>query len=153
MKVLTLKCKAFPGCLRALSKHVLHPPRSNLERKSFLLPLDHLASTPHDRSCFLLPRKTGTQNNSAGLSLHGDSQNRVCCLVGGWRFETMQRSRDRRDVRGELWSIRCSITARIGATPVPGPTQIIGTTGSCGSVSKPLLSPICSESPVPRQYL
>jgi hypothetical protein len=92
---------------------------------------------------------TETQSSSAGLSSRGDSQSKVCFLVCDDRIHYSDQE-TKGDVRVEPWSIRSSITARMGATPVPGPTQMIGMVESFGSVIKPLLSPILSESPVQR---
>lgn len=44
-------------------------------------------------------------------------------------------------------SILCSITARIGAIPVPGPTQIMGTSGLVGNLMSPFLIPMWRRSP------
>jgi hypothetical protein len=44
-------------------------------------------------------------------------------------------------------SILCSITARIGAIPVPGPTQITGTSSLVGSLMNPFLVPIWRNLP------
>jgi len=96
---------------------------------------------------------TETQSSSACLSSRDDSQSKACFLVWWLRHLIHYSDQEtKEDVRVEPWSIRSSITARMGATPVPGPTQIIGMVVSFGSVIKPLLSPILSESPVQRQH-
>ena len=42
---------------------------------------------------------------------------------------------------------RCWMIARIGATPVPGPTHIIGVSGSFGRVTNPFEIPTAMVSP------
>jgi len=60
---------------------------------------------------------------SACLSSRDDSQSKACFLVWWSRhLNTTVIKRLKRTYGGAKWSIRSSITARMGATPVPGPT-------------------------------
>lgn len=149
--ILTLRCTDFPCDLQEYSKHALRLPQLGLGHKFFSLPPEHLASMRHGNGCPHLLRAIEIQHHSAGLSLHGDNQSKACCLIRGCSNH-FSKQKITLYVRVEPWSTRSSITARMGATPVPGPTHMIGIVGSFGSEINPLLIPICSESPT-RKHL
>ena len=120
---LTLIYTPKPLLDKLTSRYLLHPAESDLAHISFLYPLEHPLKRLYDRSSSESLHRPSTQNHSVGLLLTNGTQSTNDLLR---LHEHVDKLGKEKEIQDDPSFIRSSMSDRIGATPVPGPTHITG---------------------------